>query len=351
MKKLEQYAIIGAVALGAAYFWNSFVYNSWKGIYDAAAQDRDKFIGNVIDTVKDPVQDAYRQADNVIDTIMYGPINTDYRPFGTYDGWTGAGVLPIRDTGTGIIPTLNRYEDSFNDINQQTGQAVQYALGEYMKFAPWNIFGTVKDGLSSGASWLGGLLFSKPEQAQTGVAPLPDGTVSIMPVNDDMLGPGGENPYNYDISKLPLDPNGQPYLPPNYGVIENRDFTSSGGQANVPTANVNPSTPAVIDPDIGTKADADPDRYIPAVNTDGHVLQNGYYDTVEGVVKTISPPVLSGDPADYTKSNTIPGFNAPMDSNAISLPKQDPSPTVYNAPRPTVKCALDANGNYQCQTI
>lgn len=347
--KTENYFLIGGALLAFVYLFNSAIYNGVKGVYDAAAEDRDRTIKTVVDIISDPIRDTYNAVDNTVDTALYGPINTEYRPFGTYDGWTGAGILPIRDTGAGIIPTVNRYVDAYDDLNQQVGTGMQGVLGEYMKFAPWNIFGTVTNAASGGFSWLIDKVMPKA------VAPATNDTMSIMPVLNpdnhipDIVGPGGQNPYSYDINKLPLDPNGQPYLPINYGIV--RD-----GKAYLEW-----STPARYDPNIGALADADPSRYLPAFTPAGFNTSQGYYDTQTGTfisaygdasIKTFNDVnTWKDNPVLDNTVNVIPGFNAPMDEG-ISLPVQDPSPTIINAPSTykqdfwaTHKMIMDENGN------
>lgn len=218
----------------------------------------------------------------------------------------------------------------------------------------WSVTGDMADaingvdntlGLTNWANKIGSFFGIKIGGEPAGIPVIESGHGPLAPI----VGPGGKNPYSYDQADLPLDPNGQPYLPPDYGIV--RD-----GKAYLQW-----STPAIYDPNIGSLADADPARYIPAFTPAGFNTSQGYYDTVmhrfvsafgDQTIKTFSDVNTWHDnPENDNAIVTIPGFNAPMDGG-IDLPVQDPSPTIINAPSTfkedfwaTHKMIRDENGN------
>lgn len=67
-------------------------------------------------------------------------------------------------------------------------------------------------------------------------------------------------------------------------VTEQRDFTGAGGQSNVTVGLISTVKGYEYEPNIGSLADADKNRYIPAeVSMGGGVTQQGYIDTVTGM--------------------------------------------------------------------
>lgn len=290
----------------------------------------------------------------------------------TWDGATGE-----KDPTTASNTAINSLWDFGNNLLVATGQPFWVQLGyDVFRLSPYQAFaenvtsgwantiknvGTSVDDFIGDASctvngftkFLGISIGTCPLKNVTGVAPLEDGTVSIMPVDDTML----KSPYDYDQSKLPLDPNGQPYLPPDYGLIENKDFTSSGGQSNVTIANLLWSTPAVYNPNIGSMADANPLRYIPALTPEGFPTSQGYYDTVDhhfesafgdSSIKTFNDVnTWKDNPINDTQPNVIPGFNAPMD-NAISLPAQDQNNYTGPSVSTPEKTCMNTMAGYIC---
>lgn len=287
MGKTSDYLLIGGGILAIAYFWNTGIYNAFRGIYDSAAEDRDKTIRVIQDETREHV---IYPAKNVVDELLYGPVNEDFRPPGTYNGWTGVGVLPERDTGTGIIPTLNRYEKTYREINQEVGEGMQSFLGTVLKISPFGVLGMAKDAFGGVLNMIMPRATAQP--AGTAINPA-DGTLYVVDdkaylgeVAPNMPGTGGD-------TNVP----GSTYIDENGNVRENW----FPGQTNI-------------------GADGKPIAQIP----------NGTLDQV-----TVEDKIL------------IPGFNTPMpDQGVINLPVQDNQVTIYNAPRPLPpRMCPDGKGN------